>query len=81
MTLNTQPITLTASWQQITDGVNEFLIQRMTGVFEYVIADTQPPAEASGHKSITEIVVTPPSVVWCRNAALTTTVITVSKTS
>lgn len=64
--MTTQSITITTSWQQVTDGTLDKTLQVLSGVIQMVDADTAPSASAVGHVISGWVSITAPTKAWVR---------------
>lgn len=65
----TERIELTNEWQQITTGTETKLIQSLSGRFA-LCESASPPNEGQAWHVFTEVIITPPSVVWAKSFTL-----------
>lgn len=65
----TTSITLTGEWQQITTGAETKLIQSLSGKFALCESASHPDEGQAWH-IFTEVIITPPSVVWVKSFTL-----------
>ncbi|HHE5967910.1 MAG: hypothetical protein E6997_17640 [Citrobacter sp.] len=62
---STQSIALTNNWQQITTGVENALIQTISGKFALCVSDSHP-VEPQAFHVLSELNITPPTKAWVK---------------
>ncbi|MGK0747790.1 hypothetical protein ACSFCX_25895, partial [Yokenella regensburgei] len=63
--MTTENVLLSGQWQQITTGTETKLLQCLSGKFALCESVDEPPAEQPWH-IFSEVVITPPSIVWVK---------------